>query len=477
MSLSSERAAITHMAESEESVAALRNHVREIIEGEAFRGSHRSAQFLTYIIDQALAGHFDSLKERMIGIELFGRPPSYDTSEDAIVRVTASDVRKRLLQHYGKYGSASAFRISLPLGTYIPEIVHELPAKPAGPADEKAHRVTAGAIHDSMRHPELQSAAKLAVPIAENQASAVSDQEIDRTRGATRKWIGFAAVLVAINLSLWGLMILKRSPTPAPVAPPSLLPWSVLFNSAHPTHVITSDPDLYAIQILTHNSVSVSDYANRRYVPQGSRLSPELRKVCTELLSGDKASNVDAQITAEIAELARTYSRKIDVQGARNLQFSNLKTDDNFVFLGSPPTNPWASIFDDQLDFRFVAAQVPGGGLIRNVRPAANERTTYIPTARGGATGDSFALVAFIANPDQNGQVLLLAGLNREGTQAAGNFVTDPARLSAAIRNCGISPAGPLRHFEILLHVNTMAGTPSQLEVVACHVLPGGSNS
>ncbi|MGB0083148.1 MAG: hypothetical protein WBP90_16620, partial [Terracidiphilus sp.] len=254
-------------------------------------------------------------------------------------------------------------------------------------------------------------------------------------------------------------------------------PWSMFFSAAHPTHVITSDPDLFAIQILTHASVSVSDYANHRYLPEPNTLSPELKKLCTQLLSGDKASNVDAQITAEIGQLAQTYARKIDVQGARNIQFSNLKTDDNFIFLGSPATNPWASIFDKQLDFRFDSAPVPGWGIIRNVHPAANEQMTYVPTARGGATGESFSLVAFVANPDQSGQVLLLAGLNREGTQAAGDFVTDPLRLAAALRNCGISPGGPLKHFEILLRVDTMAGSPSQFDVVACHVLAGGSTS
>src|ERR1700743_2571347 len=107
---------------TEEDIALLQQHVKEVIEGAAFKGSHRSGQFLQYIVDQAIAGHFESLKERVIGVELFGRSPSYDTGDDAIVRVTASDVRKRLLQHYGKYGATSEFRISLPLGAYVPEI-------------------------------------------------------------------------------------------------------------------------------------------------------------------------------------------------------------------------------------------------------------------------------------------------------------------------------------------------------------------
>ncbi len=470
MNSSSERAAIAQIAESEKSVAALRVHLREIVEGEAFRGSHRSAQFLTYIIDQALAGHFDSLKERMIGIELFGRSPSYDTSEDAIVRVTASDVRKRLLQHYGKYGSSSEFRITLPLGTYIPDISYEPSAKAAGPVEEKMRFETPAAFPGSLQHQDSLSAAT-PVPRATAQDPTVPDRNLDRTRGATRKWLAIAAFLLVVNLSLWAFFARRASNTAA--VPPSVLPWSLLLSSAHPTHVITSDPDIFAIQVLTHNTISVSDYANRRYLPEHAALSPELTELCTKLLSGDKASNVDAQITAEIGQLAQTYSRKINVEGARNLQFSDLKTDDNFIFLGSPASNPWTSIFESQLDFRFVSAPVPGGGMIRNVHPAANEQASYVPTARGGATGDSFALVSFVSNPDQSGQVLLLSGLNREGTQAVGNLVTDPMRLAAAIRSCGISPSGPLKHFQILLHVYTMAGSPSQFDVTACHVLAG----
>lgn len=53
---------------------------------------------------------------------MFGGSASYDTGDDATVRVTVSDVRKRLLQHYG-LGAASGIRINLPSGSYIPGIV------------------------------------------------------------------------------------------------------------------------------------------------------------------------------------------------------------------------------------------------------------------------------------------------------------------------------------------------------------------
>src|ERR1700733_606480 len=118
-------AEIAKIAETKGGLASLQQHLKEVIEGDVFKGSHRSGQFLQYIVDQAIAGRFDSLKERVIGMELFGRSASYDTGDDAIVRVTASDVRKRLLQHYGRYGATSGFRISLPSGSYIPEILRD----------------------------------------------------------------------------------------------------------------------------------------------------------------------------------------------------------------------------------------------------------------------------------------------------------------------------------------------------------------
>src|SRR5258706_4025074 len=118
-------AEIARILETDSDLKAFQQHLEEVLCGEAFRGSHRSGQFLRYVVNQSVNGHCDELKERLIGVELFGRSPSYDTGEDAIVRVTASDVRRRLLQHYGKYGFTSEFRISLPLGSYIPEITRE----------------------------------------------------------------------------------------------------------------------------------------------------------------------------------------------------------------------------------------------------------------------------------------------------------------------------------------------------------------
>src|ERR1700728_5441561 len=104
---------------------ALRQYLDDLTQAPAFKGSHRCQQFLRFVVERTLDGAVDQLKERTIGIELFHRLPAYDTGEDAIVRVTASDVRRRLLQHYGRYGITSEFRISLPLRSYMPEITRD----------------------------------------------------------------------------------------------------------------------------------------------------------------------------------------------------------------------------------------------------------------------------------------------------------------------------------------------------------------
>jgi hypothetical protein len=460
-------AEIAKIAETKSDIAALQQHVKEVIEGEVFKGSHRSVQFLQYIVDKAIAGHCESLKERVIGMELFGRSASYDTGDDAIVRVTASDVRRRLLEHYGRYGSTSEFRIALPAGSYIPDITRK--ANGAATVDGRlAHR-------EPTLHPGDSAAidAKLAPLPLESIVDHSGALQVPTTPpwGLSKRILLLAAVAVVIlNLSLWGVVWSRVTRTvPQPIA---VLPWSAFFGSAHSTELITSDPNIAEIQGVTGSQVSVSDYANHIYVPVTSKLTPEEDNIVRNVLRGDKASQADAPIVANVAALAQANSKTVDVRAARSIQLSDLKSDNNFIFLGSPRSDPWFSLFGDQLDFRFVFDKNSGSEFIRNLHPRPNEQSSYIPTANGYATGDSYAVIALVKNPDENGQILLLAGANSEGTAAAGKIATDITRLSAELRKCGINPSGPVRHFEMLLHLNTMAGTPSNIDLLVCHILP-----
>ena len=101
-------------------VVQVRNELRSILSSEAFKGGKRAQDFLQVVVEHALAGRFDSLRESMLGVEMFGRPVDYDTANDAVVRVKASEVRRRLAQYYATLGTPPPVRIDLPTGSYVP---------------------------------------------------------------------------------------------------------------------------------------------------------------------------------------------------------------------------------------------------------------------------------------------------------------------------------------------------------------------
>lgn len=92
-----------------------------ILANHHFRGSKRYPALLKYVVDAALEGRASDLKERTLGIEVFGRAPDYDTSADPVVRFSASEVRKRLAQYYHEQGDRPGLQIELPLGSYVPQ--------------------------------------------------------------------------------------------------------------------------------------------------------------------------------------------------------------------------------------------------------------------------------------------------------------------------------------------------------------------
>jgi hypothetical protein len=469
-SITSREAEIAKIAKSADRMAALQRHLKEITQGKAFKGSLRSAQFLTYIVEQAIAGNFESLKERVIGAELFQRSPSYDTGEDAIVRVTASDVRKRLLQHYDRYGATSGIRISLPLGSYAPEIRwdHAIELDPLDFAVRHKDSPALPPISASDQDPAL---VPKTVKAAAVDAPATADLETSRfALRSRRRWLSVTVSLALLNLVLLGA--LWNQFLRAKVSSVSVLPWSVFFRSPHPIRLITSDPTIAPLERMTGSRIPLIDYENHNYPAERYPMTPESRQF---LVWGDWTGPGDLQTAVNIAELAQSHSRQIIVQPASKTRLQDLKTDDNFIFLGSPRSDPWVSLFNDWLDFQFVPVDTPQKEVIRNVRPRPNEQSIYAQDWKAGPPGETFAIVAFVQNPDQDGQVLILAGESGLATDVAGRLVTDLPRLSLALQKCGTPPSGPLKHFELLLRVSAMAGSSRGFEVMACHILPDTS--
>jgi len=98
----------------------VRSQLERIVNDSRFTASKRYPYMLRYIVEQTLADNEDSLKERTLGIEVFHRPPDYDTNLDPVVRLCAGEVRKRLVQYYESPAHAGELRIELNPGSYIP---------------------------------------------------------------------------------------------------------------------------------------------------------------------------------------------------------------------------------------------------------------------------------------------------------------------------------------------------------------------
>jgi TolB-like protein/Tfp pilus assembly protein PilF len=128
---------------------SVRQHLKEVLASKPFAGSKRAQEFLQLVVEHALKGEFDSLRERALGSEMFGRPIGYDTGNDPVVRVKAGEVRRKLAQYYGEAERKATVRFELPSGSYVPKFCYEplqtaeklqtdpvLPSLPPQPADQ-----------------------------------------------------------------------------------------------------------------------------------------------------------------------------------------------------------------------------------------------------------------------------------------------------------------------------------------------------
>jgi hypothetical protein len=107
------------MVDDQPRATEVKEVLHSILESHHFKTSKQCQDLLRYIVHRSLKGDDASLRERIIGIEVFGRQPNYDTSEDPVVRVRAADVRKRLAQYYQSLAPGTpALHIDLQPGCY-----------------------------------------------------------------------------------------------------------------------------------------------------------------------------------------------------------------------------------------------------------------------------------------------------------------------------------------------------------------------
>jgi hypothetical protein len=111
------------------------DHLEEILRSPSFISSPRCQQFLRFVVREVIEGRTDTIKERTIALEVFGKSIRFDPGSDSLVRVKAREVRKRLAEFYECTPNVP-LRVELPLGSYVP-IIRATPP-PEAPFSEGA---------------------------------------------------------------------------------------------------------------------------------------------------------------------------------------------------------------------------------------------------------------------------------------------------------------------------------------------------
>jgi adenylate cyclase len=103
----------------------VRAELEAILRSSTFDATERNRRFLSYVVEEALAGRGDRIKAYSIGTNVFGRGDAFDPLQDPIVRIEAGRLRRSLEYHYLAAGTATGIRISIPKGSYVPSFVDD----------------------------------------------------------------------------------------------------------------------------------------------------------------------------------------------------------------------------------------------------------------------------------------------------------------------------------------------------------------
>ncbi len=441
-------AAIAKIAEALPCSNLIRAHLCEILNGAAFKGTRRSQEFLTHVVECALRGQWERLKERSLGIDLFSRDPSYDTGGDSIVRVTASDVRKRLLQYYSECPGTHAFRIEIPTGSYIPEF----------PGLEESASATAGGEAAGARLNGLS-------PILSIDSHSGS-QRRPRKAALLLLAVCFAWVLGWISahfISGFSVKVDSRYEFYRELLGP------IATDLSQETEIAISNPRLLLyVGSNDHATPPWPSTVNARVPPALEKmLNPSANDVQAKYpfhfltLADQDYTEIGEAISAfNLSQLLRTLGRSARLTESRFLNWKAMRNV-HLILLGAPQVSAWAQESLERSNFTMER------DAITNARPLSGERQTYNRSVNGNNLED-YGLIWMAQSPSGSRQ-LLMAGLTSAGTGGVSEFFCDPDRmrpvyeqLRAASKNRSIVP-----EWQVLLHIHARENVPLQIDFVS----------
>jgi hypothetical protein len=430
-----------------------------LVRSPQFLRAPRLQELLVYIGRQSIVEGRRDLHEQEIGCSVFGRRPNYDTSHDNIVRVNATEVRKRLESYFATDGAEEPWVLEIPRGGYSPVFTRRVPSTPE--ADRQSEHV-------------VVSESLLPEPLIPAEAIPKSAQPPTRDRLSHRTLLGIilglAGVVIAV-CTFCGFLLLKdrtlRQQVHSWQATPTLRSfWGNFLASGRDTDVILADTSFALEEDILKTQIPLSDYLNYAYKGLPQSISPDTKFALEAILSRNNGSISDFRAARHILMLD-PLSSSTRLRFARDYTPDFLKHN-NVILIGSRKSNPWVDLFQDQLEFviGYDATLYQIG--VRNLHPRSGEPQFY-PEPQDPATNVGYGIIAFLPNVGQEGNALLIEGTDSQATEAAGEFVTNEESMASLRRQMNVDN---LPYFQVLLKTSRLSGTPFTAQILAVRTYP-----
>jgi hypothetical protein len=403
--------------------------IERIVASPPFQKSARLKDLLCFVAERSIHGHAQDLTEHRIGSAVFGKAEDYSVVEDSSVRVHVRQLRLKLHEYFDGEGRDESVVVEIPKGAYTTHFRNN------------GHRAIA-----------------------------------DRIATAPGSWLrllpwALAALFLITTLAVW----FGRPATQAPPPPP--WPLASLFDSTNnPVQLVVADINYGMLRLVDEHPVTLEQYLSASYRSGAAFMNPHSTtrdERVNKYLSGSLlTSYADVVVVDTLLRLSGDSRDRIAVRSARELRPRDLEQG-AFVFVGSPSSNPWVSYFEDKLNFQEGEGKVgESQKFFQNEHPKPGEQGTYQGLAFTGSSGEDYATISLLPLANGRGSVLILQGLQQEGTEAAGLFLADASnrqKLQEALGFSG-SPTQPV-YFEALIRTQAVAGAPNATSIVATRVI------
>ncbi|MGA7343220.1 MAG: hypothetical protein WBE72_11030 [Terracidiphilus sp.] len=413
--------------------------IERITASPSFLKSARIRDLLRYMAERTLRGSAADLTEHRIGSAVFGKAQDYSVVEDSSVRVHVRQLRLKLHEYFDGEGRNELCIVEIPKGSYT-TVFRNVEQRASAPA------------------------ALLAPPAREQLWQ------------KALPW-GLAAFFFVTTLAAWYFRPQALAPAPASVPASASWPLSELFTSRNrQVQVVVADANYGMTRLLDERPVTLDTYLGPSYRNGEDLINahPTEREIrMMRYLSGSLlTSYADLVVVSTLLRVAGSDRDSIAIRSAREIRPRDLE-EGSFVFVGSPSSNPWVSEFESSLNFQ-EREGVVGESMkfFDNMHPRQGEQEKYQGLEFTGSSGEDYATISLLPMSNGHRTVLILQGLQQEGTEAAGIFLADAGNRQKLEQALGVTSTTPQPvYFEALIRTQAVAGAPNATSIVATRLL------